>query len=83
MNMHFTPYVQAGLDELARDTGCSPETLVNDMLTERLSEQAEIRQTLDRRFDDIESGRVALIPGDQVRARMRERSEAHRAKHGE
>jgi putative addiction module component (TIGR02574 family) len=53
------------------------------MLTERLSEQAEIRQTLDRRFDDIESGRVALIPGDQVRARMRERSEAYRAKHGE
>lgn len=83
MDMHFTPYVQAGLEELARDTGCSPETLVNDILTERLSEQAEIRQTLDRRFDDIESGPVALIPGNQVRARMRERSEAYRAKHDE
>jgi hypothetical protein len=80
MNMHFTPYVQAGLDELAKDTGCSPETLVNDMLTERLSEQAEVRQTLDRRYDDIKSGRVALIDGEESLARLREKHKARRAK---
>jgi hypothetical protein len=80
MNMHFTPYVQAGLDELAKDTGCSPETLVNDMLTERLSEQAEVRQTLDRRYDDIKSGRVLLIDGEESRARLREKHKARRAK---
>jgi hypothetical protein len=80
MNMHFTPYVQAGLDELAKDTGCSPETLVNDMLTERLIEQAEVRQTLDRRYDDIKSGRVALIDGEESRARFREKHKARRAK---
>lgn len=80
MNMHFTPYVQAGLDQLARDTGCSPETLVNDMLTERLSEQAEIRQTLDRRYDDIKSGRVQLIDGEESRVRLREKHKARRAK---
>jgi len=80
MNMHFTPYVQAGIDELAKDTGCSPETLVNDMLTERLSEQAEVRQTLDRRYDDIKSGRVALIDGEESRARLQEKHKARRAK---
>jgi hypothetical protein len=80
MEMHFTPYVQAGLDDLAKDTGCSPETLVNDMLTERLIEQAEVRQALDRRYDDIKSGRVALIDGEESRARLREKHKARRAK---
>ena len=35
---------------------------------------------LDRRFDEIESGKVKLIPGDEVFARLREKSEARRLK---
>ena len=44
------------------------------------SEQAEVRQTLDRRYDDIKSGRVLLIDGEESRARLREKHKARRAK---
>jgi hypothetical protein len=35
---------------------------------------------LDSRYDDIKSGKVNLIPGDEVIAGLRERSAARRAK---
>jgi hypothetical protein len=41
-------------------------------------ELAQMRETLDSRYDDIKSGKVNLIPGDEVIARLRERSAAYR-----
>ena len=37
---------------------------------------------LNSRYDDIKSGSSKLIPGDEVFARLREKSEALRAKSG-
>jgi hypothetical protein len=45
-----------------------------------LTRSAEVRQTLDRRYDDIKSGRVALIDGEESRARLREKHQTRRAK---
>ena len=45
-----------------------------------VDELAGTREMLDTRYDDIKSGRVKLIPGDEVFARLREKSEARRAK---
>jgi hypothetical protein len=41
-------------------------------------ELANARETLDRRYDDLESGRVKPIPGDEVAAYFREKSAAAR-----
>jgi hypothetical protein len=79
MEMHFTPHVQAELDQLVLVTGCSPETLVNDLLAGYFSEQAEVRHTLDSRYDDIKSGRVKLVDGDEMRSRLDKKIKALRA----
>ena len=44
-------------------------------------ELAEVRRTLDSRYDDLETGKVKLISGDEVKARLRAKSEARRAGH--
>jgi len=36
------------------------------------------REMLDRRYDDLESGAVKLISGDEVKARLRAKSAARR-----
>lgn len=46
-------------------------------------ELAETRDLLDRRYDEIESGKVKLIPGEEAFARLRARSEARRLKPGQ
>lgn len=43
---------------------------------ELVDELADTRTMLDRRYDDIKSGKVKLIPGDEAFARLRERIEA-------
>jgi putative addiction module component (TIGR02574 family) len=36
----------------------------------------QVRDTLDRRYDDIRSGKVKLVPGDEVMARLRAKNAA-------
>ena len=55
-----------------------PEELVEDVMAGYFDELAQVRETLDSRYDDIKSGKVKLIPGDEVIARLRERSAAYR-----
>ena len=46
-------------------------------------EVLQIRETLDSRYDDIKSGRVKLIPGDQVEAYFRQKTtDADRSRSG-
>jgi hypothetical protein len=44
-----------------------------------LAELVQTRETLNSRYDDLKSGRVKPIPGDEVIARLREKSAARRA----
>lgn len=41
-------------------------------------ELAQVRDTLDSRYDDIKSGKVKMIPGGEVVARLRAKSAARR-----
>ncbi len=66
---------------MARETGRRSDELVKNVVTDFFDELAFTRQTLDRRYDDLESGRVRLIPGDEVFARLRAKSAARRAQH--
>jgi len=44
----------------------------------RFSSLKKLRKTLDRRYDEIKSGKVKLIPGEEAFARLRAKSEARR-----
>ncbi len=79
MEVHFTPEVQAKLEQMARDTGRRSDELVENAVTDFFEDFAFTRETLDRRYDDLESGRVKPIPGDEVFARLRAKSAARRA----
>jgi hypothetical protein len=81
VEVHFKPDVQAKLEQMARETGLRSEELVEDAVVGLFDELAYTRQTLHRRYDDVESGRVKLISGEEVFARLRAKSAARRAEH--
>ena len=83
MEVHFPPEVQTKLEQMARDTGRRSDELVEKVVTDFFDEINFTRETLDRRYDDLESGRVKLIPGNEVFARLRAKSAARRAQHGQ
>jgi hypothetical protein len=79
MEVHFKPDVQAKLEQMARETGLPSDELMEDAVIGLFDELAYTRQTLDRRYDDLGSGRVQPLPGDEVFARLRAKSAARRA----
>jgi Arc/MetJ-type ribon-helix-helix transcriptional regulator len=79
MEVHFTPDVQAKLDRLVTETGRSADEFVQDAMAGYVDELAEVRATLDSRYDDLKSGRVKPISGDEVIERLRAKSVARRA----
>ena len=66
MEVRFKPETESRLNELAAKTGRAPDDLVEDALAGYLAELAEVRQMLDSRYDEIKSGRVKPIDGDEV-----------------
>jgi len=81
MQMQLTnPEIQAKLEQWANQTGRPAEELVEDVMAGYFDDLAEVRQTLDSRYDDIKSGKVRLIPGDVAYARLMESIEARRPK---
>ena len=79
MEVYFPPEVLTKLEQMARDTGRRSDELVENVVTDFFDEITFTPETLDRRYDDLESGRVKLIPGDEVFARLRAKSAARRA----
>jgi hypothetical protein len=78
MEVHFTPHTQARLEQLQAETGRSTDELAEVAMAAYLDDLAQVRQTLDSRYDDIKSGRVKLIPGEEARAMLMERIDSHR-----
>jgi predicted transcriptional regulator len=78
MEIHFSPDVQAKLDQMARDRGRPGDQLVEDALLGYFDELAHAREMLDSRYDDLESGRVEPIDGEEAFRRLMEKTEALR-----
>jgi Ribbon-helix-helix protein, copG family len=78
MEVHFAPELQAKLDRLVIETGRPVEELIEDALAGYLPELTQTREMLDSRYDDLKSGKVKPIPGDEVEAYFREKSAAAR-----
>jgi predicted transcriptional regulator len=78
MEVHVKPELQAKLDEMARESGCRSEELVEDAINGYFDELAYTREMLDRRYDDPESVKVQLIEGEEAFRRLMEKTEAGR-----
>jgi predicted transcriptional regulator len=78
MEVQFEPAVQAKLDQIARESGLDAVQLVQDAVADYVGELAGTREMLDSRYDDIKSGKVKMIPGEEVEAYFREKSAAAR-----
>jgi predicted transcriptional regulator len=79
MQVRLTPDLAKKLSDAAATTGRAPEQLVEDALTGYLGDLIALRDTLDARYDDLKSGRVAPVSGDDAARRLREKSERRRA----
>ena len=78
MEVHFKPDVQAKLEQMARESGRPSSELFDDAVTGYFDELAHTRELLDRRFGDLESGRVKPIDGEEAYRRLMEKTEAQR-----
>lgn len=79
MEVHFAPEIEQKLKDLAAQSGRGTAAeLVQDVVEGYFDELAQTRETLNTRYDDLKSGRVKPIPGDEVEAYFREKSAAAR-----
>ena len=69
--MHLRPETAKKLDALVAASGLSPEDIVEDALAGYLEEAGSVRRMLDDRYDDLKSGRVKPIDGEEVFRRLR------------
>lgn len=74
MEVYLTPDVEIKLNELAQQSGRNTGELLQDVVAGYV-EVAGVRGLLDRRYDDLKSGRVQPIDGEQFFERLRQRSE--------
>jgi hypothetical protein len=81
MQLQFTnPELQAKVEQWVTDTGRPVEELIEDAMAGYFEELENAGETLDRRYDDIKSGKVKLIDGEEAFARLMESIEARRPK---
>ena len=73
MEVRFKPETESRLNELARKSGRPADEIVEDAMAGYLREVAEVRETLDRRYDEIKSGKVKAIDGESFFESLRGR----------
>ena len=79
MEVHVTPETAKKLKDLATTSGRAPEDIVEDALAGYLEEVASIRNALDSRYDDLKSGRLKPIDGEEAIRTLREKSQRRRS----
>jgi predicted DNA-binding protein len=80
MEVNLRPETQSRLQELSAQTGRAPDDLVEDAMAAYLQELSQAREMLDGRYDDLKSGRVKPIEGEEAFAEIRRRSEQRRSR---
>jgi predicted transcriptional regulator len=75
MELHLRPEIEKKLNDLAERSGRPAAELAEDAIAIYADDLAHIRETLDRRYDEIKSGKVKLIPGDEVEDYFRRKYE--------
>ena len=78
MEVHFTPETEKKLKDLSTQSGRGTDDLVEDAMAGYFEEVLQAREMLDRRYDDLKSGRVKPIDGEEAFARLKAKTEAQR-----
>ena len=79
MDVHLdNPDLQAKIDRWAAETGRGPDELVEDAMAGYFEELARTREMLNSRYDDLKSGEVKPIDGEEAFARLKAKTEAQR-----
>jgi predicted transcriptional regulator len=78
MVVRLKPETESRLQELAASTGRAPDELVEDAMAGYLAELAQLRTTLDGRYDEIKSGRVKPIEGEAAFETLRSKRKDRR-----
>ncbi len=75
MEVNFNPDLQAKLEKLASETGRPPVELVQDAVAGYFDDLAGTRNMLNSRYDDLKSGRVKLVDGEEFFQRLKRRED--------
>ncbi|MGB9243382.1 MAG: hypothetical protein WCC03_08525 [Candidatus Acidiferrales bacterium] len=78
MVVNLKPETESRLKELAAATGRAPDDLVEDAMAGYLTELAQLRTTLDRRYDEIASGQSKAIDGEEAFRLLRDKGKDRR-----
>ena len=78
MEVHFTPDVEKKLNDLAAQSGRGTDELLQDALAGYFDELVQTRDMLNSRYDELKSGRVKPIDGEEAFARLKAKTEAQR-----
>ena len=78
MEVHFAPDIEKKLRDLAAQTGCGTDELLQDALAGYLDDVGKTRDMPNSRYDDLKSGRVKPIDGEEAFARLKAKTEAQR-----
>ena len=76
MEVHFTPELEKKLNDLAALSGRPADELVQDAVAGLVDELAGTREMLDSRYDDLKSGRVQPIDGENFFESLRQREDS-------
>jgi len=78
MEVNFTPETEKKLKDLSAQSGRGTDDLVEDAMAAYVEELIETRDMLNSRYDDLKSGRVKSIDGEEALARLKAKTEAER-----
>ena len=78
MEVHFAPDVEKKLNDLAAQSGRRTDELLQDALAGYFAELIETRDMLNSRYDDLKSGGVKPIDGEEAFSRLKAKTQAER-----
>ena len=78
MKLNLRAETASRIQELSAKTGRPADELVEDAVAGYLQELAQTRDMLDERYDDLKSGRVKAIDGEEAFATLRSKSQERR-----
>jgi predicted DNA-binding protein len=80
MEVQLTHETEQKLTALAAQSGRRTDDLVEDAMAGYLDEVAQVRVTLDSRYDDLRSGRVRPVDGEEAYRLLMAKTEERRRK---
>ena len=78
MEVDFAPDVEKKLNDLAAQSGRRTDEVLQDALAGYFDELVETRDMLNSRYDDLKSGGVKPIDGEEAFSRLKAKTQARR-----